>query len=201
MINHDHKCIFIHIPRTAGSSIEQWISGQDWWNVNPSTKHLVASQAKSIYADYWDDYFKFSVVRDPVSRVLSCLKYAKYFGLSLDSDGNVDFSQYRTLFGNRIILEHDYRFHKRSNLAKKKHRAHSVYGNILDEKLDLIIKFENLKEGLDLVGEKIGLNRNFEVHIETFEAKPAEDIISKSTLSDIKNLYKYDYTRFYPRKR
>lgn len=46
MISHELKCIFVHIPRTAGSNIERSLIGQDWWEVSHETKHLLASQAK-----------------------------------------------------------------------------------------------------------------------------------------------------------
>ena len=55
MISHELKCIFIHIPRTAGSSIERALINDDWWTVESKTKHLIASQAKKIYSEYWND--------------------------------------------------------------------------------------------------------------------------------------------------
>lgn len=67
MIDHSLKCIFVHQPRTAGTSIEYALCGTDWWFVEPGTKHLAATVAKDVYAGYWHDYLKFSVVREQQS--------------------------------------------------------------------------------------------------------------------------------------
>ena len=60
MINHKYKLIFIHIPRTGGSSIEKAIlnNNSSWWKIHAPSKHLTAYSAKKIYQPYWDDYLK-----------------------------------------------------------------------------------------------------------------------------------------------
>ena len=70
MINHQYKCIFIHIPRCAGSFIELAIDKRDWWNVDYK-KHLSVVSAKELYKEYWDDYFKFAFIRNPWSLEVS----------------------------------------------------------------------------------------------------------------------------------
>ncbi|MCA9055782.1 MAG: hypothetical protein KDA75_18225, partial [Planctomycetaceae bacterium] len=66
MIDHQRKLLFIHIARTGGTSIEAALVGCDWWDIDPETKHLSASQAKQIYGDeIWSTYTKFAVVRNP----------------------------------------------------------------------------------------------------------------------------------------
>lgn len=65
MICHDLQCIFVHVPRTAGSSIEHALVGEDWWLVDSESKHLSARHARERYPEYWDRYFKFGVVRNP----------------------------------------------------------------------------------------------------------------------------------------
>ena len=69
MISHKHKCIFIHFQRTGGTSIENALVGKNWHGIDPSSKHIFASTAKRIYSDYWNDYFKFSFVRNYLSKV------------------------------------------------------------------------------------------------------------------------------------
>jgi len=50
MISHKYRLIYVHIPRTAGTSIEQWVQGQDQWLANPSEKHLTAIEARYLFS-------------------------------------------------------------------------------------------------------------------------------------------------------
>lgn len=158
MISHEHRCIFVHIPRCAGTAVEEWIVGRDWWKVEPETKHLLASQAKRLYARWWDDYFKFAIVRHPYTRTISCLKYAAHFGLALRPDGEIDLSGYRALFGEDVTVEVDHRFHARADVLSARHVAGAVYGNLLDEPLDAILRYERLPEEIAALADRLGLD-------------------------------------------
>lgn len=161
MISHAFRCIFIHIPRTGGTSIEQWFTGSDWWRTEASTKHLLASQAKRLYAEWWDSYFKFAFVRHPSTRMLSCFRFPDHFGLGLSAGGDLLMHEYHYRFGTDIILEYDYRFYRRSDLVTENHRPGQIYLNILDEPLDFIGRFENFTEDLREVGRLTGHNSPF----------------------------------------
>lgn len=63
-----------HINIIKEAHVEELIQGNQWL-VSENTKHLTSTQAKEIYSDYWDEYFKFPFVRNPYDRVLSCLHY------------------------------------------------------------------------------------------------------------------------------
>ena len=52
-----------------------FLEGESWWKKEPKTKHIRAKHAKEIYEDYWDDYFKFSFIRNPYDRVVSMLRF------------------------------------------------------------------------------------------------------------------------------
>lgn len=61
MISHKHKCIFIHIPSTSGTYIENLFNGDSTLD---DTRHLSIYKYKEMYHDYWDSYFKFTIVRN-----------------------------------------------------------------------------------------------------------------------------------------
>jgi hypothetical protein len=213
MVSHEYRCIFVHIPRCAGTSIENWIVGDDWWNIQRETKHLIASQARKIYSDVWDRYYKFAFVRHPVERMISCLNFDRYFGLSYSRKKGISFSGYHELFGNEIVLEHDYRFWKRETLIAPHHRTGTVYGNILDEQLDFVGRVENIAEDAKIVARAIGKGTPFHFHHEKtkrftwpniarrrfFQPVVKADSLSKTEIMHIEHMCRDEMARFsYP---
>lgn len=98
MVSHQHKCI--HIPKTAGMSIENSFAkslGLGFYrgecppliltyNKNPnlgplSLAHLSAKEYvnyKYVSDEQFDSYFKFSVVRNPYDRIVSIYKHFQH---------------------------------------------------------------------------------------------------------------------------
>ena len=54
MINHKHKCIFIHIPRTAGTSIELLKLGMPFLHVIPFKREKIGMKT-TIFDDKDND--------------------------------------------------------------------------------------------------------------------------------------------------
>jgi hypothetical protein len=78
MIDHERKIILIHIPKCAGSSVEQLIVGKDWWFIDPPTKHLTAQQMRQHYGEnVWNTYYKIVVIRNPWTRLISSYLWHK----------------------------------------------------------------------------------------------------------------------------
>ena len=77
MIDHVNKLIFIHIPRTGGSSIEHALVDKDWGHIDADgndqffLKHITAEEARRVYMKEWKGYAKFSVVRNPWDKAVS----------------------------------------------------------------------------------------------------------------------------------
>jgi len=69
--NHKYKCIFIHIPKTAGTSFGRTI----FENRDPSVSHTDALYYKVFEPKLFREYFKFTFVRNPWDRVLSNFNY------------------------------------------------------------------------------------------------------------------------------
>lgn len=65
IISEEKKLIFIHIPRTGGTSIRQLF---DFPLLGFQTK---AADLKAKLGDRWGEYFKFGIVRNPWDRLVS----------------------------------------------------------------------------------------------------------------------------------
>mgnify|MGYP003948198633 CR=1 FL=1 len=152
MISHKYKCIFIHIPRCAGTSVEATIADDDWWKIDKGTKHIIAPTAKRIYKDYWDDYFKFTIIRNPWSRLVSMTRYSSFYKVRINKTNELmDISKYKSSFPNieidpRSVVqknEIDFSIHQ------------SLYQNIIGSEMDYIAKFENIDEDLAFIYDKI----------------------------------------------
>ena len=162
MLSHEYKCIFVHIPKVAGQSIEHVfldLHGLTWEsrapllllpNDNPMLgpprlAHLKASEYVScghVSREKFDSYFKFSFVRNPYSRIVSIYKYLGYFEI-------MPFKQFlKTDFSDEDRWE-------------PKLFVESQWDYLFDENgkqlVDYIGRFEELQSGFNHVCEEIGL--------------------------------------------
>jgi hypothetical protein len=80
------KCIYIHIPKAAGTSINKSIYGK-------TLGHYPANLIKSRFPSLYDHCFTFSMVRNPWSRALSAYRFA--IAGSTDTMGIVNPKQYQ----------------------------------------------------------------------------------------------------------
>lgn len=72
-IFHHLKAIFVHVPKTAGTSVERSLAG-------PSQTvggHTTALGYQGAFPLEFGEYFKFAVLRHPVDRFLSAYRYLR----------------------------------------------------------------------------------------------------------------------------
>ncbi|ABB25065.1 hypothetical protein Syncc9902_0090 [Synechococcus sp. CC9902] len=140
MISHKYKCIFLHIPGTAGTLIERLIVGQDWYNIDPNSKHLNYKQSKQLYRDYWDHYFKFTWIRNPSDRLLSLTRFPNaYFNIQkFDADylSEENIYQYYNYCRSHMNISSEY--------PLRELREISVYEDFLGEDFDFVGRFDKL---------------------------------------------------------
>ena len=111
MISHDKKCIFIHIPKCGGTSVEDVIwpkdqgrTEQDLWMgfvtqfenkyQTGGLQHLLAWQVRDeVGRDVFGAYYKFAFVRNPWDRIVSQFAYMQqrpdlmdYLGMTSETE-------------------------------------------------------------------------------------------------------------------
>lgn len=163
MICRDYNCLYVHIPKTAGQSVEQFfmdLLGLDWEhdrealllqsNDDPARgteklAHLSASE----YVDCgylpqqeFSAYFKFSFVRNPWSRILSEYRYRNYFH-------HLSFRDFVLNKLPRPGWDDQYR-----HVMPQYDMLHDRQGNLL---VDFVGRFESLQQDFDKVCERLGI--------------------------------------------
>jgi hypothetical protein len=175
MISHKYKCIFIHIPKCAGSSIRDFYfdtPNLDWktpnyellygWcpKRNMHLQHATSRQlleTELISEEVWNNYFKFTIVRNPWDRA-----YSSYLWIMKDrkiEDSFRNFILAEGLFKN--ILTNEYDMNNRSCHRWDQTDFFNINGNHI---LDFVGHFESLQNDINLINNKLGINKSFKQH-------------------------------------
>lgn len=87
IISDKYKLIFISIPKTGTSSMQEALlcnleSKKNQLYINErlikTNDHITATKLKDLLAGDWNTYYKFAVVRDPYERRASLYRYYRY---------------------------------------------------------------------------------------------------------------------------
>lgn len=163
MISDKYECIFVHVPKTAGQSIEKIfldLHHLSWktraplllrYNDDPEKgperlAHLKAAQYVQLgYAtpEKFSSYFKFSFVRNPWDRLVSEYRY-------LELEGRVAFSS----FVERSFARTDAYSNAALHIEPQTRYLCDDRGNFL---VDFIGRFENLEADFAYVARKLEL--------------------------------------------
>ena len=179
-ISHKHKIIFVHIPKTAGQTIEKTLNifGKDNnGSLKPSSdilygiqegrslQHLTIQEIKKIRLSEFKSYKKIAFVRNPFDRIISEFFWRlKYFGKK-----TVSFKYFlveEVIPRKNGIPKMMKNFYQHENIVKLIDDHYmDQYKFIADKNGDVIVdfvgKFENLYDdfkkacGLELINQKI----------------------------------------------
>jgi len=209
MISHKHKCIFIHIPKSAGTSIERFLREID---VDIQQKVPRKRGFSRFFNDYLD-YYVFSFVRNPYDRLVSAWKWGE---LKFSKEGDLPFynKERGVSFEEYVLLTTDLDYRKdNENLWSEYDEYHTLPqfeffphlngGHYFSDKInpkftcDFIGKFENLNEDFNKVCSNIGateLKLPHAYNSKTFK-QPFE--WTDELKEKVHNYYKKDFELFY----
>ena len=189
MISHEHKCIYIHIPKTGGMTIESAL-GADVKKLHKSRmkiKHGTPHQW--IYPNHWKEYFTFTFVRNPWDRVVS----AYFFDLKMYNEG-VNRGRRRKIIselGANKFKEFVSQYHQR--YLRGPQVLYSSQLKWIAPDYDFIGRFENLQQDFDIVCDKIGIpqqqlsheNKSKHKHYTEYYDDETREIVAEKYAKDI----------------
>lgn len=144
-----HRCIFFHVPKTAGVSISRALFG------SLAAGHIDIATAKLVFGTYrFDRYFKFCFVRNPWDRLVSAFVYLRGGGM----EANI------TPWAELHIASHTFESFVREELnqaqvLEERHLRpqHSYVCERGDVAVDFVGRFENLESDYRQVAEHLDI--------------------------------------------
>ena len=205
MISHKHKAIFIHIPKTAGvtlanattTSIKFEDSTFGWWDSRKKLwkQHCSIWQLKEIYKIPIDDYYKFTVVRNPWDRAVS--GYTWWTTSKNPIFRNV---KSKSLKDYLLVQNGFEKFNHLNNKATGRGDHFNTQYSFVeingDCQMDYIIKFENLQEDFNIVCDKIGIPQQKLPHKNKTKHKHYTEYYDEETKSIVAEKYAKDIEYF-----
>jgi hypothetical protein len=178
MINHKHKFIFIHIPKCAGTSIENSLKtiatrkpfGYDR-KVGGFLQHLTCSEI--LHHDFltkqdFDKHYKFAFVRNPFSRCVSeYIWRIKRYGNWINKPINVtELGKTKLVTKNDVrqisfkdFVKREFPWQEKSFEQHMKPQIEFTHDADMNLMVDYVGRFENLQQDFNIVCDRIGISR------------------------------------------
>ncbi len=194
MLIPSHKVLFVHIPRTGGTSIEGYFR-----------KEIIKKKTKELYKNclsgneifhlngrqhyplrYFDeyagikDYFKFAFIRHPLDRLVSAYEYSFSKRYSFNFFINVILRC--SVFTNNFSTSH---------MTHLKPQNQFTTSNKLN--FDFIGRFENLETDFREIQRKLGLEPKKIPHTFKTKRRPYQDYYNKKTRAIAERKYRKDF--------
>jgi len=153
MISHDKKCIFIHIPKCAGSSVNQ--------QLKLKSVGFSGHSPASYHSEFLDKYFSFTFVRNPYDRIVSAYKYFRKLKeghcwykrnkIISDAANQMDFKEFVNYIPDFMKLM------KREEGSFESGIHFQPFYYFLDESVEYIGRFENIQHDYFNIRSRINL--------------------------------------------
>lgn len=203
--------IFVHVPRTAGTSIENYFQ-----KVNPSVPITLGDTMPPnhimslIGENRWNNYYKFTVVRNPYDRlvstyILSNLRSKYSMGdiiksMGIVSDASISgFHEYvqkiARIGAYRRVPDLQVNWLKSGGQLVN----HELFSkNYSSDKLvvDRVLRFENLEEDFFSMLKELNLPQHKLSHLNKSDRLPFESYYSEREYEIVRKVYKEDFASF-----
>lgn len=200
-VSHKHKFVFIAIPKTGSSSIRTIMREKaDVLSVpgappsSPLYHHVKPSKLETYFKEQnwnWNEYFKFTFVRNPWDRAVSVWEYRN----RVASEQNFDLYAQDSFAIQSKKLIHKWKTFK--GMLRQTDGNGFQYNWCFDENgnkvIDVIGRFENFQEDFNIVCDRIGIpqqqlphkNKTKHKHYTEYYDEETKQIVAEKYAKDI----------------
>jgi len=185
----EHRCIFVHIPKTAGLSIAKALFG------NAGGSHVPLSTYERVFdkAEF-DSYFKFAFVRNPWDRVVSAYAYL------IDGGGQ---NEYDEKWGRTLAAYDGFEafvtgWLTPGNVREQihflpQHEFVCTEGSALG--VDFVGRFERIEQDFESVRKKLGIGGALQ-HLNASKRQRYASYYNPKTIGIVADVYQKDIELF-----
>lgn len=183
-----NKCLFIHIPKTAGLSIRRLVPGSNRGHITWRVYYR-ANPKK------FETFFKFSFVRNPWDRVVSAYWFLEQggFGVQNPGSGKCDDEERAFMMGNtksfeEFVIE---RLPRCLDLVHFRPQHQFIFDDQRVNRMDFTGRYENIAEDYGKVCAKLGVEAALR-HLNTSRHDHYTSYYSPETYNIVGDLYADD---------
>jgi hypothetical protein len=161
LINHEKKFIFFHLFKSAGSSMRKILTTHNYMcNEIGIGGHALPRDIKEIMyqdglKDIYDDYFKFTVVRNPFDWMVGTYFYIMAYKSHINYEAikDMNLAQFIQHYVDVMMLN--------EGRGIGENKCVTIYDFVSDSNGDVMVdyigKYENLKEDMPFILKKVGI--------------------------------------------
>ena len=192
MISHSLKCIFVHIPKCAGSSVNQ--------QLKLKSIGFSGHAPASCHSEYLKDYFSFTFVRNPYDRIASAYKYFQAL-----KEGHRWYKRNSIISNAANKMSFKEFVHHITDFMKLMKREEGSFESgihfqpfsyFLDKPIDYIGKTETLNRDYIRISRKLNIPIKPLRKINTTNALNYQELYIEQTKDIVYNIYKEDIEKY-----
>lgn len=199
MIINKLKLIFVHIPKTGGSTISnilvpninihdnKYINYLYGLKNDRSLQHLSITKIKELVKNT-DEYYKFSIVRNPYDRLVS-----EYYWCQIKNVGYKSGQTFDDFLNYVINIFKNNKFYMNIYTDHFIPQYNFLYDNNILE-VDKVFKHEYFNEIIQFLNEEYNINTNLYENLKVYKGKKLN--LNQNQKNIIYNLYKKDFELF-----
>lgn len=210
-ISHQYRAIFVHIPKTAGTSVEaalgmhgekRDVGIMPYRNQAPDSEHLygrhlthlsaLAIKAKLNGSGAFDAYFKFTIVRHPWERLVSALAWREQkwaYGVTLTV------AEFERLFWESYSQVLASRATPVAGTAYLLPQSSFVCDTDETLMVDFVARYETLEADWQIICDRLGVRLPLPVRMRSHH-RPYRDYYTDETRQLVAHLYARDVSLF-----